>query len=38
MKVKQPAYEPHDGALAGVLFIAVISLCVGILLGLLIAS
>jgi len=36
MKVNQPAYEDHDGVLVGLLFIALFSMCIGILLGLLI--
>ena len=36
MKVNQPAYETRDGALAGLLFIALSSMCIGILIGILI--
>jgi hypothetical protein len=37
MKINQPAYEPQDGALAGILIIALFSMFIGILLGLFVA-
>jgi hypothetical protein len=38
MKVNQPVHEPQDIVLSGVLFIALFSMCIGILLGIFIAS
>ncbi len=37
MKAKQPDHEPRDVALAGLLIISLFSMCIGIILGILIA-